>query len=155
MRARGFFGIGIYRPKTTENMGMLWRCAHNFGASFLFTIGARYRRHPADTTDAAKHVPLFQYADFSAFAAALPAESRLVFIEQSGESRSINATVHPERAVYILGAEDSGIPDELMRGHQVIHVDTARCLNVAVAGALVMFDRQSKSVRECKKAGRR
>lgn len=40
---RGYFGIGIYHTKNVLNVGTLWRSAHNFGASFIFTVGMRYR----------------------------------------------------------------------------------------------------------------
>jgi len=43
--------------------------------------------------------------------------------------------------VYILGAEDSGVPSEIMQGHTIVHIDTPMCLNEAVAGSLVMFHR--------------
>ena len=36
---QGYFGIGIQNGKTPENLGVLWRSAQNFGASFIFTIG--------------------------------------------------------------------------------------------------------------------
>lgn len=141
---RGYFGIGIYHPKTTENMGTLWRSAHNFGANFIFTIGQRYRKQPSDTTDAAKHTPLYHFKDWNDFTAHLPYNADLVFIEQSDKSRSITECSHPEKAIYVLGAEDKGIPDELMQGHRVVHIDTPMCLNVAVAGSIIMFDRQTK-----------
>ena len=40
----GYFGIGIYQAKRFENVGVLWRGAYQLGASFIFTIGKRYRR---------------------------------------------------------------------------------------------------------------
>ena len=39
-----FYGIGIVNTKTEANIGTLWRSAHAFGASFIFTVGRRYRR---------------------------------------------------------------------------------------------------------------
>eukprot|EP01062_Namystynia_karyoxenos_P040658 TRINITY_DN29627_c0_g1_i3.p1 TRINITY_DN29627_c0_g1~~TRINITY_DN29627_c0_g1_i3.p1 ORF type:complete len:382 (+),score=59.16 TRINITY_DN29627_c0_g1_i3:62-1147(+) len=40
----GFFGIGIVRGKTESNHGLLWRTAYQLGASFTFSIGARYKQ---------------------------------------------------------------------------------------------------------------
>ncbi len=40
----GYFGIGIYQAKRFENVGVLWRGAYQLGASYIFTIGKRYRR---------------------------------------------------------------------------------------------------------------
>lgn len=141
---RGYFGIGVYRPKTTENIGTLWRSAHNFGADFIFVIGSRYKRQPGDTTKAERHIPLYEYATFEDFKEHIPRGSEIVFVEQAEGSRNLKETVHPETAVYVLGAEDSGVPEELMRGYQKVHIDTPFCLNVAVAGSIVLYDRQTK-----------
>lgn len=142
---RGYYGIGVYHPKTTENIGTLWRSAHNFGAAFIFTIGSRYRRQVSDTTKAQCHIPLFEYSSFDDFKGKLPLGCQLVFVEQAESSILLPKVHHPETAVYLLGAEDYGIPEELMKGHQKIAIDTPMCLNVAVAGSIVMYDRQAKS----------
>ena len=54
-----FFGIGIQNGKTPENLGVLWRSAQNFGASFIFTIGNRYAKQASDTHNAVKSIPYF------------------------------------------------------------------------------------------------
>lgn len=141
---RGYYGIGIYQPKTIENIGTLWRSAHNFGADFIFTIGARYHKEPSDTTKAWRHVPLYSYKDMDDFKAHIPQGAELVFIEQAEGAVSLVKTVHPEAAVYVLGAEDYGVPEEEMRGYRKVQIDTPMCINVAVAGSIVMYDRQSK-----------
>lgn len=145
-KQRGYFGIGVYHPKTTENIGTLWRSAHNFGADFIFVIGKRYKKQPSDTTKAERHIPLYEYQTFEAFKENMPKGCRMVFIEQTEGATNINTACHPEAAAYILGAEDSGVPIELMKGHQKVFIDTPMCLNVAVAGSIVMFDRQSKKI---------
>ena len=50
----GFFGIGVYRLKTDANHGTLWRSAFQFGADFIFTIGARFNKKTSRSTDTAK-----------------------------------------------------------------------------------------------------
>jgi len=141
---RGYFGIGVYHPKTTENIGTLWRSAHNFGADFIFTIGKRYKKQPSDTTKAERHIPLYEYQTFEDFKEHLPKGCRIVFIEQTEGAINIKDAHHPEAAVYILGAEDYGVPVDLMKGHQKVFIDTPMCLNVSVAGSIVMFDRKNK-----------
>lgn len=138
---RGYFGIGIYQPKTTENMGTLWRSAHLLGASFIFTIGERYRKQPTDTMNAVGLTPLYNYPDWEDFKKHLPENSELVFIEQYESSTDLRSFIHPERAVYILGAEDKGVPEEFSRGHRKVFIKTERSLNVAVAGSIVMYAR--------------
>lgn len=141
---RGYFGIGIYHPKTTENIGTLWRSAHNFGADFIFTIGKRYQKQASDTTKAERHVPLYEYVTYEDFKNNLPKGCQIVFIEQTDKAKDLKDTSHPEACVYVLGAEDQGVPEELMKGHQVTFIDTPMCLNVAVAGSIVMYDRSIK-----------
>ncbi len=147
---RGYFGIGIYEPKTETNIGTLWRSAHNFGADFIFTIGKRYKKERTDNTKAERHIPLYNYVDFDDFKKHLPSEVEIVFIEKTTDAKNLKDTIHPKRAIYILGAEDHGIPEELMKGHQKVFIDTPiidnpMYLNVAVAGSIVLFDRTNKN----------
>jgi len=142
---KGYYGIGIYHPKTTENIGTLWRSAHNFGADFIFTIGRRYKKQASDTTKAQRHIPLFEYESFEDFKKHQPNGSDIVFIEQAEGSKDIKNFIHPTSVCYILGAEDEGVPEVMMKGYQKIHIETPMCLNVAVAGSIVMFDRSIKA----------
>lgn len=142
---RGYYGIGIYHPKTTENVGTLWRSAHNFGADFIFTIGSRYKKQASDTTKASRHVPLYEYDSIEDFKNHLPKGCEIVFIEQTQGARNLKDSHHPESAAYVLGAEDYGVPEEMMVGHQKVFIDTPMCLNVAVAGSITMYDRAIKS----------
>ena len=55
--------------------------------------------------------------------------------------------VHPERAVYLLGAEDAGLPPAIVRAcAHCVSLDGARAssYNVATAGTLIMYDRRRK-----------
>lgn len=143
--SRGYFGVGIYHTKNELNVGTLWRTADNFGAAFIFTIGRRYRQQASDTTKAQKHVPLYHFVDFEHFRASRPIDCPLIGIEQTDSSLDVATFTHPERAIYLLGAEDDGLPREIMeRCHSVVHIGSRGCLNVAVAGSIVIFDRHSK-----------
>lgn len=144
---RGYFGIGIEAGKTPENLGTLWRSAHALGAAFIFTIGARYPRQPTDTTKAWRHIPLYEYREAVQFCAAVPRECEIVGIDcGQGNPRPLPTFTHPERAIYVLGAEDRGLsPAMLTVVHRLVEIPTAYCLNVATAGALVMYDRRVKA----------
>lgn len=142
---RGYFGIGIYNPKKEVNIGTLWRSAMNFGAAFIFTIGKRYRKQAADTTSSFKHIPLFEFINFDDFNKHRPRDCQLIGIEQSEESVLVGEFKHPERAIYLLGAEDNGLSKTILTACQkVVEIDTPMCLNVAVAGSIIMFDRKSR-----------
>lgn len=142
---RGHFGIGIYMGKHWENVGILWRGAYQLGASYIFTVGKRYRRVATDTEKSWRHIPLFSYATFDEMAQAAPFATPLVAIEEGGIP--LPDFVHPERAVYLLGAEDSGLPKEVLarcHHHVTIPAVVKASYNVAIAGTLVMYDRMVK-----------
>lgn len=143
---RGYFEIGICHGKSAANVGTLWRSAFQLGAHGIFTIGRRYPRQASDTVKAFRHVPMREHADFDAFMAALPYDCQLVGVEMGG--RPLHRFTHPERACYLLGAEDHGLsPAMLKRCVHVVSIPAQRTesYNVAVAGSLVMWDRQAKA----------
>lgn len=51
----GFFGIGIFRGKVEMNHGTLWRTAYQLGASFVFSLGARFEKQSTDTMKVGVH----------------------------------------------------------------------------------------------------
>lgn len=143
----GFFGIGIYHPKTVHNVGTLWRSAHCMGAAFIFTVGHRYKVQASDTTKAWRSIPLYEFSHFDEMFELMPRECLLMGVEQTDHSETITKTCHPSRAVYLLGAEDYGLPaNVLARCHRVLEIPSTRCLNVGVAGSIVMYDRLLKGV---------
>lgn len=146
--ARGYFGIGIFHTKTETNVGTLMRSAYQLGAAFVFTIGRRYTRQASDTVNTGFQIPLYHYENWFAFAANVPDGCRIVGIEMGGIP--LDAFAHPAQAVYILGAEDNGLPvgivDKCWCTVEVPAVQMAS-YNVAVAGSIVMYDRLVKSGR--------
>jgi len=145
MQSSGYFGIGVYQVKRAENVGMLWRSAWQLGAAFLFTIGTRYKPTADDVFKSWLQVPLFRYDTFAEMTAASAYSCQLIGVEMGGTP--LPGFVHPDRAVYLLGAEDSGLPNDIRaRCHQVISIPAVRTAsyNVAVAGSLVMYDRMVK-----------
>lgn len=145
---RGYFGIGIENGKTPTNLGTLWRSANIFGASFLFTTGKRYNKQCSDTLATPKHIPLTHYCDFADMYEHLPYNCQLIGVELIETSESLPTFTHPERAIYLLGAEDHGLSKEaLSKCHKVIQIPTLKpySLNVAVAGSLIMYDRFCRS----------
>lgn len=145
MTSPGYFGIGIYQVKRAQNVGMLWRGAWQLGASFLFTVGTRYKPTSDDVFKSWLQLPLFRYETFEQMMETSAYSCQLVGIEMGGTP--LPDFVHPDRAVYLLGAEDSGLPNEIRAHcHQVISIPAVRkeSYNVAVAGTLVMYDRMVK-----------
>jgi tRNA G18 (ribose-2'-O)-methylase SpoU len=143
---RGYWGMAVYTPKNSINIGVLWRTAHILGASFLCTIGSRYHRQPADVTKAYRHVPLFNVSTFEDFRDWLPLNCQIVAVEMCPQARDLTNYVHPKQAVYLLGAEDNGIPEEILnKCKTVIQLKGERSLNMAVAGSIVAYHRAGLS----------
>ncbi len=143
---RGYYGIGIFNSKTKENIGTLWRSALNLGADFIFTIGRRYKYECTDTNKTWKSVPLYNYQDFDDFKKHLPYDCKLVAVELNERARNLKNYIHPERCIYLLGAEDNGVPQYIIEEcHDLIMIDSNLCMNVAVTGSIVMYDRIVKA----------
>ena len=137
-----FFGIGIQNGKTPENLGVLWRTAQNMGASFIFTIGNRYAKQACDTHNAVKAMPYYHYESFDDFYNHLPKGARIVGVELTDDAEDLETFRHPRRCVYLLGAEDHGLPNRAIeKSHHLIKFKSELSVNVAVAGSIVMYDR--------------
>ena len=113
-------------------------------ASFIFTIGKRWPKQGSDTVKAWRHIPLYEYDTLDDFK--VPNDCSLVAVEQTSRSRDVRDFKHPERAIYLLGAEDRGVPQDLLkRADSVVEIPSERCLNVAVAGSIILYDRLAKT----------
>lgn len=144
---RGFWAIGIEHTKTQMNVGTLWRSAHNFGAGFIFTVGRRYSEQCSDVTKAWRSVPLFHFSSIEDLQSHLPYSCPLIGVELSTDSRPLRDFCHPERACYLLGAEDRGLSTEAVsQCHALVQIPGLPfCLNVSTVGSIVMYDRWVKS----------
>jgi tRNA(Leu) C34 or U34 (ribose-2'-O)-methylase TrmL len=140
---RGYFGIGVEGVSKSANVGALLRTAHAFGAAFCFSVGAGWDARAARTADTAEtptHVPLWRFPDLDALA--LPQGCVLVGVELLDDAVDLPSFRHPLNAAYVLGPERAGLsPAMLARCRHVVRVPTRFALNLAVAGALVLYDR--------------
>jgi len=144
-----FFGIGIYRPKTSHNIGTLWRTAYILGAQFIFIIDGKYNGQTSDTQKTWSKIPFYKYDDFDHFYKSLPHSCQLVGAEICDNSTPIRNFVHPDRAAYLLGAEDTGLPEKVLnRCHKLVALPGESSLNVSVSGSILIFDRINKQAIE-------
>ena len=142
---RGYCGIGIESPKTETNLGTLWRSAYCLGADFIFTIGDRYRKQASDTVKAWKHIPYWKFDNWEDFINHIPYDCPIVGIEITDKAKPLERFTHPERAIYLLGKEDGSLSSKALSGCKYIVRFTSKyCLNVASAGTVVLYDRQTK-----------
>lgn len=140
---RGYFGIGAEEISKPMNLGALMRTANAFGASFFFTINAHPKVREAynsDTSRSFDHVPYYPWD--SPEAMLLPKGCQLVGVELTDDAVELPRFQHPQAAAYILGQERGSLsPAVIARCAHVVQIPTKFCLNVGLAGALVMYDR--------------
>ncbi len=140
---RGFFGMGVEGIHKPHNLGNLMRSAHAFDASFFFTVAPAMNVKDvtqADTSGAYDHVPLYEYQSMNDLI--LPKNCALVAVELVEDSIDLPSFRHPLRAAYLLGPEMGNVSQDAMnRADYTLKIPTRFCVNVGVAGALVMYDR--------------
>ncbi len=139
---RGYFGIGVEGISKAMNLGNLFRSALGFDASFIFTVNADFnpKRALSDTADTPGQLPLYQFAHAEALL--LPRGCELVGVELLDEAAELPSFRHPRRAAYVLGPERGSLsPAMVARCDHVVRIPTNICINLATAGAVVMYDR--------------
>jgi len=140
---RGYFGVGVESISKSFNLGNLVRTSHAFGASFFFTINASVNYgeiKASDTSHADIHMPYYDYGSVAAME--LPKDCTLVGVELMDEAVDLPSFRHPLRAAYVLGPEKGSLSPELVaRCAHVVKIPAKFCVNVGVAGALVIYDR--------------
>ena len=140
---RGYFAIGVEGISKAMNVGNLFRSAHAFGASFVFTVGATYPRREggkSDTSDAPGHVPFYSFPDVRSLL--LPAGCTLIGVELTDDAVDLPSFRHPAQAAYVLGPERGQLSPELgALCEHVVKIPTRFSVNVGIAGAIVMYDR--------------
>lgn len=146
---RGYAAIGVEGVSKARNAGALIRTAHAFGAAFAFFVNAQLSQRElvqADTSKALRSVPLYSFAD--AHSLALPEGCSLVGVEITDDAHDLPSFRHPRMAAYLLGSERLGLsPAMLGLCDHVIRIPTRFSLNLAVAGALVLYDRMQSQGR--------
>ncbi len=140
---RGYFAIGVEGISKAMNVGSLFRTAHAFGASFVFTVAANYVRSDggkSDTSDAPGHVPFYSFPDIASMV--LPRDCVLVGVELTDDAIDLPSFRHPPQAAYVMGPERGNLSPEMMEKCDfVVKIPTRSCVNVGVAGAILMYDR--------------
>lgn len=140
---RGYFGIAVDRISKTMNVGSLFRSAHAFGAGFAFTVAAAYARSEggkSDTSDAVARVPFYGFPDAASMV--LPEGCKLIGVEFLDDAVDLPSFHHPPQAAYVLGPERGELSPEIVeRCEWTVKIPARFCVNVGVAGAIVMYDR--------------
>ena len=146
---RGYFCIGVEGVSKAMNVGTLFRSAHAFGASMIFTVAACYEARIGNYSDTAKsseQVPFYAFPDIATMM--LPGGCELVGIEIDDQAVELPSFRHPRRAAYMLGSERFGLtPEMTARCNHIVKIPTAFSVSLGIAGAIVMYDRLLSSGR--------
>ena len=142
---KGYCAIGVYRGKTTHNLGTLWRSAYILGAAYIFTVENKYKKQASDVPRTWSRIPLFHYKEFDDFLKNIPHDCRIVGVEIDDNAEFLHEFQHPKRAIYLLGAEDTGLPQQVLdKCHFIVKLPGNSSLNVGVTGSIVLHDRATK-----------
>jgi tRNA G18 (ribose-2'-O)-methylase SpoU len=140
---RGYFAVGVEEISKGFNLGNLVRTSHAFGASFFFTVGASVNYaevRSTDTSHADIHLPFYAYKNMSEFT--LPKDCSLVGVELMEGAVDLPSFRHPLRAAYVLGPEKGSLsPEMVKRCDHIVKIPTKFCVNVGIAGAIMIYDR--------------
>ena len=140
---RGFFAVGVEGGSKVGNLGNLMRSAHGFGASFVFTVAGEHftkGQKFSDPSETPKQVPLYQFKTSEDLM--LPRLCSLVGVELIDAAGDLPSFCHPKQAAYVLGPERGSLSEGMLaRCDHVVKIPTQFALNVATAGAIVMYDR--------------
>ena len=140
---KGYFAIGAEGISKPMNLGALMRTANAFGASFVFSVKAEDRTkiaYKSDTSRTFKSVPYYQWESIEEMV--LPRECQMVGVELTDDAIDLPEFRHPRMAAYVLGPERGNLSAAMQdRCDHIIKIPTKFCINVSLAGALVMYDR--------------
>jgi tRNA G18 (ribose-2'-O)-methylase SpoU len=141
---RGYFGIGVEGISKEQNAGTIARTAHAFGAQFFYTVQPHIdikAMRQSDTSGAFDHVPYHQYGSVDEMQ--LPKGCQLVGVELTEDAIELPSFRHPLRAAYVFGPEMGSLsPAMLERCALTVKIPMKFCVNVGVAAAIIMYDRQ-------------
>ena len=146
---RGYFGVGVEGLSKPLNLGALFRSAHAFGADYLFTVASPVGFKSvgrADTSESWKQLPY--YAFDSVAQMQLPKGCCIVGVELVDDAVELPSFRHPLQAAYVLGRERGSLTPEMQgRCTHVVRIPTKFCVNVGIAGAIVLYDRMASQNR--------
>ena len=143
---RGFAAIALDNPKYGENVGGALRAAHCYSASLVIVAGPRRTvllRHPTNTMKAYRHIPT-QWLDDPL--GAIPYDCVPVAVDLLDDAEPLTTFQHPERALYVFGAEDATLGRRVTdRCARKVFVPTRHCMNLAATVNVVLYDRAAKA----------
>jgi len=144
---RRYSCIGLFNPKSPENVGAVMRAAGCYGVNSVFYTGTRYARAQDFVTDTKKvhqDIPLIGIDDLQKI---IPLGCTPVAVELVDDARALPDYTHPDRAIYIFGPEDGSLSKEVLAWcEEVVYIPTHGCMNLAATVNVVLYDRLAKGL---------
>jgi tRNA(Leu) C34 or U34 (ribose-2'-O)-methylase TrmL len=145
--------VALVDPKFPHNVGAAVRAASCFGIRQVWfsgdrvqLLGARGYRLPREERMRGYQEVELRQAD--SFFDAFDADVTPVAVEVRPGSESLIEFEHPERALYVFGAEDGSLGKAVVRHcHRFVIIPTRHCTNLSAAVYLTLYDRHAKRVR--------
>ena len=143
--SRGYFAVGLTRPKTDYNIASVIRAAACFQAAAVVLEAERANyRTPMDPTIGWKKLPVFRTNDMTTH---IPAGAVPVAVDLVDGAVPLPSFEHPELAFYVFGPEDGTLGERHLSfcpKRVMIPCRPKTCLNLAAAVDIVLYDRMVK-----------
>ena len=111
----------------------------------VFIVGRRYKKQASDTVKAFRHIPLLRYDSWEQYFSNPVYSWEHIGIEILDGAEQLPLFKHPKSCVYLFGPEDGSLdPYARKRCRRLVSIPSRRCLNLAVAASVVMYDRIAK-----------
>lgn len=139
---RGYAVVALDNPKYGGNVGAVLRAAFVYNTSLIVISGTRFKHERSDVPKTWRHVPVVLAPNILDL---VPYDCIPVAVDLIEGATPLPVYEHPERAFYIFGAEDATL-DKNITSHcrDVVMVPTRRCMNLAAAVNVVLYDRMVK-----------
>lgn len=142
--------IGLFNPKSPDNVNSVRRAAGNFHVDSIFYTGKRYPRamklNPGSVNmnrDVSLNIPV---TGVTCLVNEAIDNMKIICVEFAEDAISLPGFQHPNNALYIFGPEDGNLSQDIIdKADAVIYIPTKGCMNLAAAVNVVLYDRLSKS----------
>lgn len=143
--SKSYACIGLYNPKTPENVGSVMRAAGCYGVNSVYYTGRRYDTAKPFCTDTQKNYETLPLVGVDDLKSIIPFGCVPVAVDLVDDAKPLPSYKHPPRAFYIFGPEDGTLNKDI-RGFcsETIYVPTKGSMNLAAAVNVILYDRMAK-----------
>ena len=141
---RGFACIALDSPKCRENIGGVLRAANCYRVAQVSISQSRAKvlSQRTNTMKAHRHMPTYLVDDPLAV---VPYDTQIVAVDLVEGAEPLTTFQHPNRAMYIFGAEDATLGERVLsRAQHRVYIPTRQCMNLAATVNVLLYDRMVK-----------